>query len=172
MGPKSGLKDKILSLLAPALYDADTTSALFELGGTIAGGAAVPAAGVVIDINVAAEGVTLSGTDKISIILQHGDLANGSDQAAVTDASLVATINGLGKDAEDGDWPSTGILKLLDAPADAPAVYRVQYHGFKKYVSVKLDFSGTHGTGTGVSITAHAVNRRYAGILPGSGTQD
>ena len=172
MGPKSGLKDKVVSLLTPQVLAVDTNSSLFELGGSVAGGAAVPAGGVVFEINVAAEGVTLSGTDKIAILLQHGDLADGSDQAVVTDGSLVASPDGLGKDAEDADWPSTGILKTLDAPADAPAVYRVQYHGFKKYSRIRLDFSGTHGTGTGFSITAHAVNRRYAGILPGQGTQD
>lgn len=170
--PKSGLTEKVVQLLTPQVLAADTTSTVYENGGTIAGGAAVPSNGVVFEISVAAEGVTLSGTDKIAIILQEGDLANGSDQAAVTDGSLVTTGEGVGKDAEGGDWPSTGALKVLDAPADAPGIYRVQYQGFKKYSSIKLDFSGTHGTGTGFAINARPLNRRYAGILPGSGNQD
>jgi hypothetical protein len=51
----------------------------------------------------------------------------------------------------------------------AKKTYRVGYCGQKPYVTVKVDFSGTIATGTGIAITATQARTRYAGRQPVGG---
>lgn len=99
---------------------------------------------IVFDFNVGIEGVTLTGTDKITLTLEHSD-ASGSGFAAVTDP-----IHQLGT----FETAASGIIKVLDAVADAPALYRVGYRGPKRYCRVTATFAGTHGAGTPMGCTA------------------
>jgi len=91
------------------------------------------------------EGITLSGTNKIECILQHGDESDASDMAAVTSADdYIGTM----VDA------TTGKFFVADANADIPAVANIGYRGKKRYTRVVFDFSGTHGTGTPIAAVA------------------
>jgi hypothetical protein len=89
-------------------------------------------------------GDTLSGSVKIDIKLQHGDAADGSDMAAVTDALDVL-----------GTTPDTnGIFATIDAAAEDEAVYRIGYRGTKRYSRLVVDLTGTHTNGTPVGLAA------------------
>lgn len=119
--------------LAPASRTADANGTVVDLAGY---------EGAVIVFDVGAEGITLSGTDKIALKVEHGDLANGSDMVAVPVGDLIGE-------------ESAGVVKTLDDVAEAPAIYAVSYIGAKRYVRAVADYSGTHGAGT--VIAAHVV---------------
>jgi hypothetical protein len=63
------------SLIDPAVYAADQASSVVSVIGQ---GAAT------ILLSVAAGGITFTTSNKIEFVLQHGNLADGSDLAAVT----------------------------------------------------------------------------------------
>jgi hypothetical protein len=126
--------------------------------------------GVVIDragsdaleflLNVGVAGDTLSGAVKIQPVLQHGDLANGSDMAFVPDADLIGGLND-----GAGGWGA-----VIDAAGKANKGYKVGYRGAKRYVRVFLDFTGTHTNGTPVSALAILGQLRYEGVQPPTGS--
>lgn len=111
-------------------------------------------------VNVGAAGVTLSGTDKIELELQHSD-TDGS-YADVTEASDV-NINTGSSAGVVTEPDSNGKFATIDADAEADLVYAIGYRGKKRWSRVVIDFSGTHGTGTPIS--ANAILSR-AGISP------
>lgn len=90
-------------------------------------------------------GDTLSGSVFHELILQHGDLADGSDGAAVADTDVV-----LG----EGGSISSGVFALIDAPAEDSAVFSIGYVGKKRYVRVVIDTTGTHTNGTPMGVVA------------------
>lgn len=104
-------------------------------------------------LNIGIGGITFSGTNKIEFVLKHGSLANGSDQAAVTDADLI-------KDAFCPASITGGIIRSLTAAHAAATLQKLGYIGGKRYISLLADFSGTHGTGT--PITALVARNRAA----------
>lgn len=102
-------------------------------------------------VNVGASGDTLSGSLKLDLKLQHGDLANGTDMAAVADADLLGTF-------------ATGaIFATIDDPAEDSAVFQVGYIGSKRYVRVFVDTTGTHTNGTPLSAVAILSRERHTG---------
>jgi hypothetical protein len=96
----------------------------------------------VYEIDIGIGGITFDGTNKIEFFLEHGD------DAALADATKVADADVLGVTGV-----TNGILKSLITAHAAASVHRFGYRGSKRYTRMTADFSGTHGTGTPISIT-------------------
>lgn len=90
-------------------------------------------------------GITFTGVNKIDVVVE--DSADGSAWAACEDADVLGATVAAG-----------GIVKTFEAAHAAAAAYRFGYKGDKRYVRVRLDFSGTHGTGTPFSVLALKIN--------------
>lgn len=99
--------------------------------------------GVTIVVDTGAEGITLSGTNKIEFELEHSD-----DDSTYSDMSS-SDVN--------GTLGSGGLFLTLDADGETPQISEIEYIGSKRYVRVVANFSGTHGTGTpiGASVILH-----------------
>ena len=126
----------VVQSLAPAARDADANGTGVDLQG-------FESATVVIDMG--AEGITLSTTNKIEIELEHSD-----DNSTFTDCAAADLIGA-----------SSGTIGTFDANSEIPAVSSVGYIGGKRYIRAVANFSGTHGTATplGVSVVkGHARN--------------
>lgn len=133
----SYLLDEAVSL-APAVRDSDTDGAGVDL---------LNYEGALVMVSVGAEGVTLSGTDKITLELEHSD-----DDLEYTDCAAADTVG----------EESAGVIKTVDAGAEAPATYSVSYVGGKRYVRPVLNFAGTHGTGTPTAAHVIRAFRRHS----------
>ncbi len=128
--------------IEPAVFAADNTPPAVDLLG-------YNAAEIVLNIGVG--GITFSGTNKIEFKLTHSD--DDSTYTAVTSADMLGGLTvGTG-----------GIIKALTAAHAAAASYRYGYKGGKRYLKLLADFSGTHGTGTGISA---AVLRGHGNVQP------
>jgi hypothetical protein len=102
-----------------------------------------------IIVNFGESGDTLSGSVKIDCLLKEGTTSTVADHAVVANtAHVLDRGNALAYSA------STGIFATVDAAAEDDAVYKVGYVGDKRYVSVTLDFTGTHTNGIPVSVSA------------------
>ena len=87
-------------------------------------------------VNVGANGITFSTTNKVEIELEESD-----DNVTFTDVTSNTSVVG-------GTVGTNGLWQTIDADGDCNAVYAIGYVGGKRYSRVVLDFSGTHGTGT------------------------
>lgn len=134
---------KLVQVLAPATRTADAS-------GEIQRSTYGPAGIVWFEVNMGAEGVTLSGTDKIEVTVHHGAATSPSTVVAAKDIITPQDAPAGIQQAPDG----TGIVLIFDANAEIPAVFRFGYVGDQDFVEVNLDFSGTHGTGTPCAVTA------------------
>lgn len=119
-------------LINPATTAADNTPAVTSLASYN---------GARINVQVGVGGITFSGTNKVEFILKHGDLADGSDQAAVAAADVA------------GVTATSGIIRSLIAAHAAASVTSLSYVGTKQYLSCLADFSGTHGVGTPIAVS-------------------
>lgn len=117
-------------LIPPSTLSADNTPATFTVGAFDA---------VTIFIGVGVGGITFSGVNKIEFVLTHSD--DGTTFTAVTDADLVGVTGVTG-----------GIVRSLVAAHAAPSVTEIGYVGRKPFLRMLADFSGTHGTGTPISV--------------------
>jgi hypothetical protein len=115
-------------LILPAVLAADNTPIEVDLQ---------PYTTVGLLLHVGIGGITFSTTNKIEFKLLHGD----------TSGSLVAVDD---NDVEGATVASGGIIKNMIAAHAAAAVYPFSYVGGKRYIHLLADFSGTHGTGTGI----------------------
>lgn len=93
-------------------------------------------------VQVGVSGDTLSGSVFLELILQHGDLQDGSDAVAVTSAD----------DVLPGTALPLGVFATIDDPAEDDAVHTVGYRGTKRYVRVVVDLTGTHTNGIPVAV--------------------
>ena len=118
----------VVQSLAPAVRDADANGTGVDLQG-------FESATVLIDMG--AEGITLSTTNKIEIELEHSD-----DDSTYTDVA-----------AGDVIGASSGTIATFDANSEIPAVSSVGYICGKRYIRAVANFSGTHGTGTPVAVS-------------------
>lgn len=118
-----------------ALLSADATSAAIDLKGFDS---------ACVQIAVGAGGITFSGTNKIEFLLLHS-----SDD--VTYVPVTAADVRLGQNA-DASVGTGGIVRSLVAAHAAPSVAEVGYIGWRRYLKVTADFSGTHGAGTPVCV--------------------
>lgn len=130
-------------LLPPDAYDADETSAAFDIG-------QAGACGIVIGVGVG--GITFSGTNKVEFKLRHSD--NGTDFAAV-ELDHVRGVETVG---------AGGIVRALTSAHATPSVAEVGYIGGKRYLRMFTDFSGTHGTPTPMFVMA--IRGRLLSIAP------
>lgn len=124
---------KIVSAIVPGVYDADTTPVTIDRQGF---------ASATFAIHVGAGGITFSGTNKVEFVLE--DSYDGTDWNPV----LAKEIVGPKLTADDGI-----VLALKTAHADA-TITKLGYIGDARYVRLKADFSGTHGTGTPLAAEA------------------
>lgn len=128
-----------------AEYDADSTPASIDLLGFDS---------AVIELSIGEGGITFSGTNKIEFKLTHSDSATeGFTAVTAADVLGVETVG------------TGGIVKALTAAHATPSVTKIGYIGNKRYLRLLADFSGTHGTATGIAATVikgHARNRPVA----------
>jgi len=103
-----------------------------------------------IVFNLGAEGITLSGTDKIAATIQHSDDNSTWVAVGASDIIIPKGIVATGLAAPD----TNGVVFTADANAKIPAVFGVGYRGAKRYLKAIADYSGTHGTATPVSALA------------------
>ena len=122
----------VVQSLAPAARDADANGTGVDLQG-------FESATLVIDAGI--EGITLSTTNKIEIELEHSD-----DNSTFTDVTSSADVIGATPD-------SSGVVATFDANTEIPAVATVGYIGGKRYIRAIANFSGTHGSGTPLSVS-------------------
>lgn len=116
--------------IEPAVLTADNTPVAVDLRG-------FGAAALILAIGVG--GITFSGSNKIEFLLTHSD--DNSTYTAVTADDLV-----------DVETVGTGgMILALTAAHAAATVHKFGYIGGKRYLKLLADFSGTHGTGTGIS---------------------
>ena len=116
---------KLMQSLAPAARDADANWTGVDTQGY---------ENVAIVVDSGAEGITLSGTNKIEFELEHSD-----DDSTYTDC----------ESADDkGTIVSYGLFLTLEANGETPQISEIEYIGSKRYVRVVANFSGTHGTAT------------------------
>lgn len=137
----------VASTLDPDTRDADADGTGIDLQGFES---------ATIIAQVGAEGITLSTSNKIELVLQHSD-----DDSTYTD---VTSSN----DVVDGTVDSNGIFASFTDAADAPAIHTIGYVGGKRYVRVQADFSGTHGTGTEISACVVKGHPRHTADTDGS----
>ncbi|MFC5371407.1 hypothetical protein ACFPIF_02510 [Brevundimonas faecalis] len=123
---------KIVSAIAPGVYTADTTPVAIDRLGF---------ASATFAIHVGAGGISFNGTNKIEFVLE--DSYDGNDWNSVPASQIV----GPSLTADDGI-----VLALKAAHADV-TVTKLGYIGDARYVRLKGDFSGTHGTGTPLAAT-------------------
>lgn len=124
---------KIVSAVAPGAYAADVTPvALDRLG----------FASVTFAIGVGVGGITFSGTNKIEFVLEES--YDGEDWTPV----LAKDVAGLDLTADDG------IVRALRTAHAQPSTTQLGYIGDARYVRLRPDFSGTHGTATPFSAVA------------------
>ena len=123
---------KTVVAIGPAVLDEDTESTAIDLRGFDA---------AKINIAVGVGGIIFDGDNKIDFVLTHGDTAGG-DFVAV-EAGDVSGVESVG----DG-----GAVLALEAEHAAAAAYSVGYIGYKPFLKISADFTGTHGTGTPVAV--------------------
>lgn len=119
----------------PVVLSADQTAVEVDLQGFNS---------AVVLIGVGIGGITFDASNKIEIMLKHKQVSTDS----YADVAL-ADLNGKDKPAAVG---TGGIIKALTAAHAAAAVYEVGYVGGKRYLEIDIEFTGTHGTGTPISI--------------------
>lgn len=96
-------------------------------------------------VPIGTSGDTLSASVKLELVIQHGDLSDGSDAVAVTDKNMLLSPS--------ADLTS-GIFQLIDANSKTQLTYKIGYRGPKRYSRVFFDFTGTHTNGTRIAALA------------------
>ena len=92
-------------------------------------------------VNVGANGITFSTTNKVEI-----ELEESADNTTFTDVTSNTSVVG-------GTVGTNGLWQTIKADGECNAVYAIGYTGPKRYSRVVLNFSGTHGTGTIFGVT-------------------
>lgn len=123
-------------LLGAATLTADSTPVAVDLQGSRS---------ALVLLSVGVGGITFDGTNKVEFVLRHGDDSNAANHVAVAAADV--QLDALGSPAV-----SNGIVRSLVAAHPTADLQRVGYIGGRRYISLLADFSGTHGTGTPVSV--------------------
>ena len=131
------IKDRpaILQVFGPVVLAADNTPVALDTRGFD---------NVQLLLGVGIGGITFDPTNKLELILKHGDDTTIGNHTAVASTDIR-----IYDDAEAAVAMVTGgiVWQLIAANAAAKS-RRVDYFGSKRYLSVLADFSGTHGTGT------------------------
>lgn len=101
-------------------------------------------------LSIGAGGITFDATNRLDIILEHSE--DSSTWAAVAQADVNGATVATG-----------GIVRSLIAAKAAADVQEIDYIGNRRYVRLRLDFGGTHGTGTPIAAT---VLRALPDLMP------
>lgn len=131
-----------VTLIAPATYSADNTPVAVDLMGV---GSAT------IALAIGAGGITFTGSNKIEFVLTHS--VDNVTYDAVTDDDVLG-VSGV----------TNGIVRSLTAAKAAADVQRIGYRGNRRYLKLLADFSGTHGTGTGISAVVVETNLPFVPV--------
>lgn len=135
----------VISTLTPAVRTADVTAAGVDGKG---------AASVTHLVHVGVGGITFDDTNKIEVIMEHSDDNSSYSVCAQADVLVDAGIT-----------VASGIVKSFVVAHGAAEVYEIGYRGGKRYSRVKLEYSGTHGTGTPTATSALLGNLAIAPAL-------
>lgn len=129
----------VLPVLGPVVLSADNTPAALDTR---------QFDNVQLLVDVGVGGITFDATNKIEVKLRHGDTTTVGDHTAVTATDVKLY------DATEAEVAlvSGGIIYNMIAAHAAIGRRRVDYVGARRYLSVLVDFSGTHGAGTPFSI--------------------
>jgi hypothetical protein len=123
---------KVVQVVGPETLSADNTPiAIDRLGYET----------LMFAFGVGIGGITFTGTNKIEFVMTHSD--DNVTYDAVTDDDVQGVTGTTG-----------GIVKSLKTAHAAADITKVGYVGDRRYVKILADFSGTHGTGTPVSVAA------------------
>ncbi len=128
--------------LTPAVINSDTLSAAIDMQGYQE---------LLAIVNVGLSADTLNSTNKIMLELQHSD-TDGS-YVACADADIVNPVTAT----------NTGTFALIDSASEDETLYKTAYKGNKRYLKVRINFEGTHATGTPIGVT---VMKGAAGAMP------
>jgi len=120
---------KTHDLITPAVLAADNTPAAADL---------IDGRDATIVLSIGAGGITFTSTNKIEFVLTHSDDNSTYEAVKTEDIAGASSI-------------SDGIIKALKAAKSTASVDVFKYIGNKRYLKLLADFSGTHGTGTGIS---------------------
>jgi len=128
-------------VIGPVTLSADNTPSAIDLAGFHS---------AMILISVGAGGITFTTTNKVEFVVTHSD--DDTTYTNVTDAD-VKGVSGI----------SSGIVRSLTAAKAAADTVptAIGYIGNKRYLKVLADFSGTHATGTPVSVVLVKGNGVY-----------
>jgi hypothetical protein len=125
--------NKITQCLDPAVTNSDTDCTAVDMNGYNE---------CFLLVNVGESADTLNATNKIELeVEESSDNITFTD---VADADLVNYVAGT----------NDGTFALIDAATEDDTAYFTAYRGNSPYVRVVLNFSGTHTTGTPISVTA------------------
>lgn len=118
--------------IGPATLASDTTSAAIDLAGFDS---------AMIALSVGVGGITFDETNKVEFKVTHCATSDGTFEAVTQNHIEGATVS------------TGGIVKALTAAHAAASFTKVGYVGGRRFVKIQADFSGTHGTGTPISVT-------------------
>lgn len=128
----------VITAYGPITAAADNTPAVVDIRGY---------QNVQVLIGVGIQGVTFTGTDKIEIKMRDGDATVGNHTAVESTDVKIYDIDGV-----EQAIGASGLVWSLAAAHAAAKWRRIDYYGGQEYLSFLNDFSGTHGTGTPISI--------------------
>ena len=126
---KTGYGLSPATLIAPAVYAADTTPVSVDCAGYD---------GAAISLAIGVGGITFSGTNKIEFVLEHS--IDNSTWTSVTTADMIGVTVAAG-----------GIIRSLVAAKAAADVVFYRYQGPNHHLRLTANYSGTHATGTSIS---------------------
>lgn len=142
----SGLN--VTQLVDPVVLTGDTNSASIDTRGYDS---------LMLVVNVGESGDTLSGS-----VLWDLEIEDSPDDSVWTDATDAQITNAV-------TGTNTGTFARIDAAAEDDAVYFTGYRGDQRYVRVVINATGTHATGTPMSVTAL---QGHAHIMPVNASDD
>jgi len=87
-------------------------------------------------------GITFDASNRIELEVEESD--DNSTFTDVADADLVGEVDGV----------NDGCFGVVNSAALDDAIYTVEYKGSARYARPVLNFVGTHGTGTPISVVA------------------
>ncbi|KQP21636.1 hypothetical protein [Methylobacterium sp. Leaf100] len=125
-----------VNAIAPAVLSDDPASVTIDRSGFDA---------VTFVLQIGAGGISFTGSNRIDFLVEHSDDATNWEAA---DASNILGVSPV---------VAGNVLSLRSAHPDA-SVTRVGYvdgrKGDRRYIRLRADFNGTHGTGTPIAAIA------------------
>lgn len=122
----------VVTAIAPAVLAADNAPAALDLLGFDS---------AALSIHIGAGGINFTGSNKVEFRLTH------SDDDATYDAVTIEDVQGISVVG------TGGIVFTLSAAHPDATIHKVGYVGYRRYLKLLADFSGTHGTGTPIAAT-------------------